>query len=115
LVDHSGQQLDEGGLVVGGQVAHTPNMKRKSWESESGPATLGTTARSHLVLRVWCTDCLHRADLDPGEQAERHGPDLPVRDSAQPAHLLAMRQPSGSFRRRAAVYRRGRGSIKIPG
>jgi hypothetical protein len=27
-------------------------------------------------------DCLHRVDLDPGDQAARHGADLPVRDWA---------------------------------
>jgi len=30
-----------------------------------------------LLLHVWCKDCRHRVDLDPAEQAERHGPDLP--------------------------------------
>ena len=49
---------------------------------ESGPATLGTTARAHLLLRVWCKDCRHQVDLDPGEQAERHGADLAVPDWA---------------------------------
>ena len=34
------------------------------------------------MLRVWCTVCLHRTDLDPGEQGERHGADLPVPDWA---------------------------------
>ena len=53
-------------------------MRRKGREGESGPATLGTTARAHLLLRVWCKDCRHRADLDPGEQAERYGADLAV-------------------------------------
>ena len=31
-------------------------MRRKGFEGESGPATLGTTARAHLLLRVWCKD-----------------------------------------------------------
>jgi hypothetical protein len=35
-----------------------------------------------VLLRVWCEDCRHQVDLDPGEQAERHGADLPVRDWA---------------------------------
>jgi hypothetical protein len=30
-----------------------------------------------LILHVWCWDCRHRVDVDPGEQAERHA-DLPV-------------------------------------
>ena len=51
-------------------------MRRHSQEGESGRATLGTTARAHLLLRVWCNNCRRIADLDPGEQAERHGADL---------------------------------------
>jgi hypothetical protein len=57
-------------------------MRRKAFESQSGPATLGTTARAHLELHVWCWDCHHRVNLDPGEQAERYGADLPVPDWA---------------------------------
>jgi len=34
---------------------------------------LGST---HLLLRVWCNNCRRIADLNPGEQAERHGVDL---------------------------------------
>ena len=59
--------------------AHAP----RAWESgspviegESGPATLGTTARANLLLHVWCKDCRHQVDFDPGEQAERYGADL---------------------------------------
>ena len=36
------------------------------------------TARAHLLLRVRCKDCRHQVDLDPAEQAERHGADLAV-------------------------------------
>ena len=53
-------------------------MRRRSLEGESGPAMLGTTARAHLLLRVWCKDCRHRGDIDPAEQAERYGADLAV-------------------------------------
>src|SRR5689334_17332968 len=45
---------------------------------EPGPATLGTTARAHLLLRVWCKACGHSVDLDPDAQAVRYGADLPV-------------------------------------
>ena len=51
-------------------------MRRKGFESESGPATLGTTARAHLLLRVWCNNCRRILDVDPAAQAERHGADL---------------------------------------
>ena len=74
-------------------LLHGRSMKRKGFEGEWAPATLGTTAGAHLLLRVWCTDCLHRADIDPGEEAERNGADLSVR-VGRPAHLLSMRQPS---------------------
>lgn len=57
-------------------------MRRKAFESESGPATLGSTAKAHLILRVWCKDCRHRVDVDPGEQARRYGADLAVPDWA---------------------------------
>jgi len=55
-------------------------MRRKGFERESGaaPATLGTTANAHLVLAVRCTACRHRATVDPAEQAERYGANLPV-------------------------------------
>ena len=53
-------------------------MRRKCYERESGPATLGTTAKAHLLLRVWCKDCRHEVDLDPADLAERYGADLPV-------------------------------------
>jgi DNA-directed RNA polymerase subunit RPC12/RpoP len=53
-------------------------MRRKRHESETGQATLGTTARAHLLLHVWCKDCRHRVDIDPSEQALRYGADLLV-------------------------------------
>ena len=58
-------------------------MRRRSQESDTGPATLGTTAKAHLLLRVWCKDCRHQVDLDPAEQAERHGADLAAPDWAK--------------------------------
>ena len=48
-------------------------------ENDFQPATLGSTARAGLVLHCWCKACRHRANLEPGEQAERHGADLPLR------------------------------------
>ena len=40
--------------------------------------TLGSAARGHLLLRTWCNSCRHIVDMDPGEQLERYGADLPV-------------------------------------
>ena len=57
-------------------------MARKGYDAEPKPATLASTARAHLLLCTWCQDCRHRADIDPGEQAERYGPDLTVPDWA---------------------------------
>jgi hypothetical protein len=48
-------------------------MRRRAFESEAGLPTLGSTAEAHLLLHVWCKDCLHQVDLDPGEPAERYG------------------------------------------
>ena len=78
------QQRGDRSTILGGKIRlHSRNMQRRSRESESGPATLGTTAKAHLLLRVWCKDCRHRVDLDPGEQAERHGADLAVPEWAK--------------------------------
>jgi hypothetical protein len=33
-------------------------------------------ARAAELLRVWCNNCRHSVDLDPGEQAKRYGDDL---------------------------------------
>jgi ribosomal protein L37E len=57
-------------------------MRTKRFESESGPATLGSAAKAYLRLRVWCRECGRRVDVDPGEQAERYGADFPVPDWA---------------------------------
>ena len=58
-------------------------MRRKGFEGESGPATLGSTAKAHLLLRVWCKACRHQVDLDPGDLAQRYGADLPVPEWAK--------------------------------
>ena len=50
----------------------------RRYPRETGPATLGSTARAHLLLQTWCRDCRHSVDIDPGEQAKRYGEDLPV-------------------------------------
>ena len=42
------------------------------------PRTLGNTASADLLLRTWCNRCRTIVDIDPGEQAVRHGADLPV-------------------------------------
>jgi hypothetical protein len=53
--------------AVGGDVSRSKG---------GGPATLSSTAKAHLLLRVWGNACRRIVDLDPGEQAERHGADL---------------------------------------
>ena len=57
-------------------------MARGGYKGLIDPMTLGGAARLHAVLRVWCPDCLHQVDLDPGEQAELHGADMEVPDWA---------------------------------
>ena len=39
---------------------------------------MGSTAKAHLELIVWCKDCRHKAAPDPAEMAARYGVDLPV-------------------------------------
>jgi hypothetical protein len=53
-------------------------VRGNRYESASGPATLGTTAKADLLLRTWCKLCQHRVDVDPGEQAARYGSDLSI-------------------------------------
>src|SRR6185436_9875196 len=63
-----------------GQIGDRCAVRGKRFESTSGPATLGTTAKADLLLRTWCNGCRRHVDVDPGEQAARYGADLPVRD-----------------------------------
>ena len=58
-------------------------MERKRYDSPSGPATLGSTAKAGLLLRTWCNRCRRWVDIDPGEQAARYGADLPVPEWAR--------------------------------
>jgi hypothetical protein len=44
------------------------------------PATLGSTAKAHLRLIVWCKDCRHQVEPDPAEMAERYGAETTVPD-----------------------------------
>jgi DNA-directed RNA polymerase subunit RPC12/RpoP len=83
-------------------------MRRKRTESESGPATLGTTARAHLLLHVRCKECRHQADIDPGEQALRYGADLLVPEWAS---RLACSQ-CGSRRVDVVVTPRSTGGVE---
>jgi hypothetical protein len=39
----------------------------KSRTTAGPPATLGSTARAHLRLIVWCRDCQHQVEPDPAE------------------------------------------------
>jgi hypothetical protein len=64
-------------------------MRGNRYDSPSGPATLGTTARADLLLRTWCKDCPHSVDINPDGQAERYGADLPVPEWA--ARLVCSR------------------------
>jgi hypothetical protein len=63
------------------------------------PATLGSTAAAHARLIVWCRDCRHQVEPDPGDMAERYGAELSVPELALAACLLSVRQPADRFRR----------------
>src|SRR4051794_31599006 len=55
-----------------------PREEGKRYESASGPATLGSTAKAGLLLRTWCNRGRRWVDIDPGEHAAHYGADLPV-------------------------------------
>jgi hypothetical protein len=40
--------------------------------------TLGGAAAAHVRLIVWCKDCQHQVEPDPGKMAPRHGAETPV-------------------------------------
>src|SRR5271170_5899680 len=42
--------------------------------------TLGNAAAAHVRLIIWCLDCHHQVEPDPGEMAERHGPEMTIPD-----------------------------------
>jgi hypothetical protein len=42
--------------------------------------TLGNAAAAHVRLIVWCRDCQHQVEPDPGEMAERYGAETAVPD-----------------------------------
>ena len=47
------------------------------------PTTLGSTARAHHRLIVWCKGCRHRVEFSPAgvaDLADRHGADLTLFD-----------------------------------
>jgi hypothetical protein len=58
-------------------------VRGNRFQSTEGPATLGSTAKAHLLLCTWCRDCRHSVDVDPGEQAARYGANLPVPEWAR--------------------------------
>ena len=40
--------------------------------------TLGGAAAAQLRFIVWCKDCQHQVEPDPGEMAARYGARIPV-------------------------------------
>jgi hypothetical protein len=42
------------------------------------PMTLGNAAAARVRLIVWCTECRHRVEPDPAEQARRYGAETAV-------------------------------------
>jgi hypothetical protein len=50
-------------------------------KSEPGPPmTLGGAVAAQLRFIVWCKDCSHQVEPDPGEMAQRYGAETPVLD-----------------------------------
>jgi len=55
--------------------------------------TLGGAAAARVRFIVWCKDCQHQVEPDPGEMAERYSAATTVLRLERPARLLQMRQP----------------------
>ena len=55
-------------------------MARAMRYGPGAPATLGSTAKAHLRLIVWCKNCRHQVEPDPAEMAERYGAETTVPD-----------------------------------
>jgi hypothetical protein len=50
-------------------------------KSEPGPPmTLGNAAAARVRLIVWCKDCSHQVESDPGEMAQRYSAAMTVLD-----------------------------------
>jgi hypothetical protein len=58
--------------------------------------TLGGAAAAQVRLIVWCKDCQHQVEPDPGEMAQRYGDGARLE---RPARLLPVRQPSNRYGR----------------
>ena len=66
-----------------------------SVKSEPGPPmTLGGAAAAQLRFIVWCKDCQHQVEPDPGEMAERYGTATTVLDWSERLVWFPLRQPS---------------------
>jgi rubredoxin len=48
--------------------------------STGPPMTLGNAAAARVRLIVWCKDCQHQFEPDPGEMAQRYGAETTVPD-----------------------------------
>jgi Zn finger protein HypA/HybF involved in hydrogenase expression len=42
--------------------------------------TLGNAAAARVRLVIWCKECQHQVEPDPGEMAARYGAETPVLD-----------------------------------
>jgi len=44
------------------------------------PMTLGNAAAAGVRLIVWCRDCRHQVEPDPGDHARRYGAEITILD-----------------------------------
>jgi hypothetical protein len=59
----------------------TPGRLDLKVKSEPGPPmTLGNAAAARVRFIVWCKDCQHQVEPDPGEMAQRYGAATTVLD-----------------------------------
>jgi hypothetical protein len=90
----------EGGAAARAAKAGSGSVVIKD---ESGPATLGTTAKAHLLLRVWCKDCQHQIDIDPASRPSTTAPisRCPIGRAVSPTRIAAVGGLISSSRRGA--------------
>jgi hypothetical protein len=75
----------------------TVDSRRNAMRSRPVPAaTLGSTARAHLKLIVWCKDCRHQVESDPADGAAIRRRDNGARLGGK-AGVQPVRQPSRQY------------------
>src|SRR5580693_7323845 len=62
------------------EAGHPPPAPTSVKSTPGPPATLGSSAAAQVRFIVWCKDCGHQVEPDPGEMAEQYGTATTVLD-----------------------------------